>query len=94
MTNFESAVRAANEYLLEAEGLPVGRALDAQTHWIFYGVPEGGYAVGNAGVKVDKKSGELEDFILPDDENFELLDKAQEVEIPLEFVRGKFFVVQ
>ena len=94
MTDFEDAVKAANEYLLDAEGLPVTKALDAQTHWVFFAVPKEGYAVGNAGVKVDKQSGKLEDFILPDDENFELLDRAKDIDIPPEFVRGKFFVVQ
>lgn len=94
MANFEQAVRAANKYLLEEEGLPVAKAFDAQTHWIFYAAPEEDFAVGNAGVKVDKQSGNLEDFILPDNENFALLDKAQEIEIPPEFLHGKFFVVQ
>lgn len=93
MTKFETALKAANDYLLEEEGLPATKALDAPTHWIFYAVPEGGFSVGNAGVKVDKQTGKLEDFILPDDENFELLDRAQEIELPQQHSR-KFFVAQ
>ena len=94
MTDFESAVKAANDYLLEEEGLPVNKAFDAETHWIFYAVPEEGPGIGNAGVKVDKTTGKLEDFILPDDANFELLDRAKEIEVPPEKSNGKFFIGQ
>ena len=91
---FEDAVKAANEYLLNEDGLPVSKAYDAQTHWIFYAVSEEGFSIGNAGVKVEKKTGNLADFILPDDENFELLDRANEIELPKNGEERNFFVVQ
>lgn len=94
MTELEMATKMANEYLLEEEGLPVTTAMDAETHWIFYAVPEEGPGIGSAGVKIDKRTGKLEDFILPDDENFELLDRAKEIKLPNEIAARKFFVVQ
>lgn len=93
MTALEAAVEIANDYFLKEEGLPVTKALDAETHWIFYAVPEEGAVIGNAGVKIEKATGRLEDFILPDDENFELLDRAKEIKIPPQLNRGRFFVV-
>jgi hypothetical protein len=35
--------------------------------------------IGGVGIKIMKDSGKVEDFILPDDDNFELLDRAVEV---------------
>lgn len=94
MTELELAIEMANDYLLNEEGLPVSKAMDAETHWIFYAVPEEGAVIGNTGVKIDKATGKLEDFILPDDENFELLDRAKEIELPPQPNRGRFFVAQ
>ena len=93
MIDFNKAIELANNYFLKEEGLPVTKVLEADTHWIFYAVPEGEVVIGGAGVKIDKQTGTLEDFILPDDENFELLDRAQEVELNGQKPR-KFFVVQ
>ena len=93
MTEFKVALKMANDYFSKEDGLPVTQAMDAETHWIFYAVPEEGPALGNAGVKIEKATGKLEDFILPDDENFELLDRAKAIEIPPPN-RGRFFVVK
>ena len=91
---FADVVKMVNEYFLKEDGLSVTTAMDAETHWIFYAVPEDGSAIGNAGVKVNKETGELEDFILPDDENFELLDRAKQIDLPPQITPRKFFIAQ
>lgn len=93
MIKLDDAVKIANEYFLKEYDLTVATAMDAETHWIFYAVPEDGSVIGNAGVKVEKATGNLEDFILPDDENFELLDRAKPIEMPQRIAPGKFFVM-
>ena len=59
----------------------IASVLDAGTHWIFYPGRPGQVEIGLEGIKIDKTSGIVEDFILPDDENFELLDRSVKVEL-------------
>ena len=59
----------------------IASALDAQSHWIFYPGTPGQAEYGLAGIKIDKESGAVETFILPDEENFELLERAVKVEL-------------
>lgn len=37
--------------------------------------------VGLSGVKIAKESGEINDFILPDEENFKILAEAKKIEL-------------
>ena len=76
----EEAIKKANEFFQKKNGTNITRLLDAQTHSLCYGGPEG-RIVGKMGIKIDKEEGIVEKFILPNEENFELLDKAVNVEI-------------
>ena len=90
MLTLEEALKIANKYLEDIEDTQVKSALDAKSHWIFYGEP----TIGGAGVKINKETALVEDFILPDEENFALLDKAIKVELPKNPAVGKFFLAQ
>ena len=90
MITFEEGLKIANEYLKDADDTQVESALDAGTCWIFYGEP----CIGGAGVKINKETANAEDFILPDEENFELLERAVKIELPQKTAVGKFFLAQ
>ena len=77
--NFEEALALAEKYFREKNGTKVARALDAQTHWIFYGGERDQVDYGGAGIKIDRQTGAIGDFILPDSSNFELLDRAEPI---------------
>ena len=78
---FKVALDMANVYFQQKGEGAAACALDAGTHWIFYGGEPGVTKVGSAGIKINKVSGVLEEFILPDFENFELLDRAYPVDL-------------
>lgn len=57
--------------------------------WLFNGAnAERSVVYGRPGVTVDKDTGELDFFFLPDENNFALLDKATDIEIPEEYRVG------
>ena len=82
MLNINEAYEKAVTYFKKNNDYSIACALDAGTHWIFYPGKPDVVEVGSKGIKIEKKSGLIEDFILPDDENFELLDRAEKVDIP------------
>lgn len=75
------AIKTAKEYFESRGQGTVSCALDAETHWIFYGGDPKIVEVGSAGIKIEKQSGVVEDFILPDSVNFTLLKRAQVIAI-------------
>lgn len=80
---FMDALEKANNYFLNVYNQKVNKAvvLDAVTHWIFYPGEEEIVEFGVEGVKIEKSSGKMDPFILPDDENFELLDRATKIKM-------------
>lgn len=78
---FKEALKQAKVYFQQKGEGTTACALDAGTHWIFYGGEPGVTQVGSAGIKINRETGALEEFILPDIENFELLDRATPVEL-------------
>lgn len=87
MINFNDACQIAVQYFVE-NTLKTGicKALDTDGIWIFFGGKLNEVEFGGYGVSVNKATGNVEDFILPSDKNFALLDKAIVVEIPAEFI--------
>lgn len=80
--DFRQAVETAKQYF-EAMGVyGIASALDADSCWIIYGGSMEDMEFGGAGLKIMKESGKTEEFFLPDDENFELLEKAVKIELP------------
>ena len=59
---------------------------DLGEKWLFDGNDADKTVVyGKPGITIDKKNGEQNFFFLPDIENFKLLDKAINIEIPIEY---------
>ena len=79
--DFREALEQANAFFQQKGEGTVVCALDAVTHWIFYGGEPGVTQVGSAGIKINRETGEVNEFILPDIDNFELLDQATPVEL-------------
>ena len=75
MIKMEEAIAKAKEYLKCYE---IGKILEVPGYWIIYKKTDE-IEVGGYGAIVSKESGQIKPFILPDDENFRLLDKAREV---------------
>lgn len=59
---------------------------DVGDRWVFAGThPNAAVFYGKQDVSVNKETGELEIFYLPDIKNLDLLDNAKDVEIPEEY---------
>lgn len=83
--NFGQACRIAHEYYKECWGAEsLSMAKDLGMKWIFYPEIDQPF-FGTNYITIAKADGEIAPFILPDKENFELLKKAIDVEIPEEF---------
>lgn len=84
LVKFQEACKTAVEYFLREWGDgSLDSVKDIENKWLFYGGQGGMY--GRQGITIDKKSGEIDLFYLPDEGNFELLDKAVEISVPKEF---------
>lgn len=78
---FSQALDIARKHFGASGVSTIACALDAEICWIFYGGSMEEKEIGGVGIKVMKDSGKVEDFILPDDDNFELLDRAVEISL-------------
>lgn len=77
MISIENALVKAKEYLKCTE---IGKVLEAPGYWIIYKKSEE-IEVGGYGALVSMESGEVKPFILPSEENFDLLDSSREISI-------------
>lgn len=81
---YNEALEKAIEYFnTHSQNNKISKALENSEGWIFYNFI--GFKVGAAGIKVDKQSGNISTFILPNKENFELLKNSKEIEVPEEY---------
>ena len=78
MTAMET-MALANVFFQEQLGCSAATLMDADTHWL--GFSDRADEVGGYGVKIDKQTGAVERFILPDAQNFALLNRAVRVEL-------------
>ena len=80
--NFDEACKMAYEYYKNGwkiEGL--SEVKDLGEKWLFY--PNTNEPVfGSSYITINKNNGKLEQFILPDEENFKLLKEAINIDIP------------
>ena len=84
---FETACKKAMQKL-EKDWGDVGICLirDIGDKWLFNGANEEGKTIyGKPGITIEKSTGAIGLFLLPNDENFKLLEKAVDVEIPNEY---------
>lgn len=83
--DFMQACRIAYEYYKEcwdAKGLSMIK--DVGEKWIFYPSMDEPFFGGHH-ISIQKSDGEVKPFVLPDKQNFELLKRAVDVEVPEEF---------
>lgn len=85
MIDYNQACKIAYEYYKEAWKISgLSMAKDLGEMWIFYpSISEPFF--GDSHITVSKKDGQIENFNLPDENNFHLLKNATIVEIPKEF---------
>lgn len=84
---FKSACEKAMNYFQKEYGDTGFCSIkDLGDRWLFDGASaSSGTVYGKQGITIDKKTGEIDLFYLPDDKNFELLEEAVEIVIPEEY---------
>ncbi len=84
---FKSACNKAMEYFKKEYGdTGLCSIKDLGDKWLFDGSDdEQSIVYGKQGITIDKKTGEMELFQLPNEKNFELLDDAADISIPEEY---------
>ena len=86
MLSFEEACQKAYCFFIEnTQQIAIYSAMDAGDFWIFFGDTEGYIDVGGQGIKINKESGKIEEFTLPDLENFRIMKNAVALEVSSEF---------
>ena len=77
------AVEKAKGYFLNDVGIDtISCALDSPKYWVFYPGSDDEEVIGLSGVKIAKDTGEIVDFILPDNDNFIILAESKKIELP------------
>lgn len=81
---FETACKTAMEYFKKEYGdVGFSSIRDLGDKWLFDGAnAERSVVYGKHGITIKKSSGKQELFYLPNEKNFQLLDKSTEMEIP------------
>ena len=84
---FKSACNKAMEYFKKEYGdTGLCSIKDLGDKWLFDGSDdEQSIVYGKQGITIDKKTGEMELFQLPNEKNFELLGDAVDISIPEEY---------
>lgn len=83
MISLDKALQIATEYS-HANGSPdITKVLEHHDFWIIYGGIKGVRLVGSHGISINKDSGELKTFHLPDDDNFEILEHSKSIDFDL-----------
>ena len=90
MLNFEEACKMAYDFFREnTQKIAIYSAMDAGEFWIFFGDTDGYVDVGGQGIKVNKFNGEIDEFTLPNLENFKIMKNAIQIDVPCEFKRNR-----
>lgn len=82
--NFNCACEKALKYYKnEWDDIGLAGIYDLGEKWLFYGRDKQDKRVyGKPGITINKKTGEQDYFYLPDDDNFRLMEDAEEIEVP------------
>lgn len=81
MIDFTNALELAKKIYSEKNITDILEAYDADGVWIIFGGKKGLTQIGGSGIAIDKTTGAVEDFILPSAKNFDLLNKAKEIDL-------------
>lgn len=85
MISFEEACEMTSRFYNEAWEIDrLVRAVDLGERWLIY--PAVDALFGVTFYSISKEDGSMEPFVLPDSHNFELLDKAVEIDVPDKFL--------
>lgn len=77
--DFQEAKEKASQYFLENRGIDkIGPTYNHPDYYIFYAKEEV-EPIGDYGVMINKKTGELSLLTLPSDEGFKILDQATKI---------------
>lgn len=85
MMEFEAGCKIAFDYYRKQGKHGLCEANDLGDSWLFAGGDPDVFDVGGYSITVDKESGKIEPFFLPDKENFKRLDKAIPLIVPDEY---------
>lgn len=81
MIDFYKAIELARKYYSEKGLEELTKVYDADKIWVVYAGKKDQPKFGNAGIAINKETGEISRFILPSRTNFEILKKATLMEI-------------
>lgn len=76
MIDFDSAIKIAQDYFEKRGSHHLTKIYEAEKIWVVYAGTGNQLKYGNAGISIDKVSGEIQKFILPSRSNYELLQKS------------------
>lgn len=80
MIDIHDAIELAKKYYAEKGLDELTKVYDAEEAWIVFAGKEDQPKYGSSGVAIDKGTGEINPFILPSRENFEILKNATLIE--------------
>lgn len=81
MIDFKNAIEIAQKYYQEKGQLNLTKIYESENIWVVYAGKKEQPKFGNAGIAIDKETGEISSFILPSRTNFEILKKAKVTEL-------------
>lgn len=76
MIDLSKALMIGKKYYEANGGLEITKVYESEKMWIMFAKKNGLVRYGSIGISIDKNSGKVEDFFLPSDENFEILDNS------------------
>lgn len=81
MIGYEDALRIAKDHFEAKGGLTLTKAFDAGEIWVFNARKDGVISYGGGSISVAKQTGEVAPFLVQAGNNFELINKAHEIEL-------------
>lgn len=80
MIDFHGAIELAKKYYAEKDLDELTKVYDAEKIWVVFAGKKDQPKFGSSGIAIDKGTGEINSFILPSRENFEILKSAVLIE--------------
>ena len=81
MIDFKEAIEIAQKYFQEKGQSNLTKIYESENIWAVYAGRKEQPKFGNAGIAIDKETGEISSFILPSRTNFEILKNAKLTEL-------------
>lgn len=81
MIEYKDALKIAKDYYYAKGQQELTKMYETDEMWIVYGGKKGQIKIGGAAITINKKNGQIENFILPSKENFAIIKAAKLVEI-------------